>query len=321
MAVLKNHPASRRQISATKLIQIGVWLVLAALVTILALFGLYYYWDRYVHLGDQSPVERNIEQLEQVILEDPQDPDKRVALAEYYLGAGMSQDALTLSRQVIDYYPDHTGALLIAGVAASRLDQPEAALEPLSQFIAQRREHPMAQADLALEAAYYFLGRNYLKLDRPQESIVALEAAVSISPTDADALYQLGLAYQATGQPDAALDKYHQAVRLVPDFSEVYAAMMASYEALGWPDHMVYARGMQAFTTQDYELAQSYLEQATLALPEFAPAYFGLGLAYEATGQLDAAQRAIGRALELNPDDFAMRQAFGRIHLALTAQD
>ena len=321
MSVLKNHPSTKRQIATTKLIQIGVWLVLAALVTILTTFGIYYYWDRYVHLGDQSPAERNIEQMEQVIREDPQDPDTRVALAEYYLSAGMSQDALALSRQVIDHYPDHGGALLIAGVAATRLDQPEAALEPLSQFISQRREHPMGQADLALEAAYYYLGESYLKLDRPQESIAALEAAVSISPTDADALYQLGLAYQATGQPEAALDKYHQAVRLVPDFTEVYGEMVISYEALGWSDHAAYARGMQAFATQDYELAQTHLEQATRALPNFAPVFFGLGMTYEAIGQLETAQIAMERALELNPDDFATRHAFGRIQLALTSQD
>lgn len=316
-----NQPSSKPRLSPTKLIQIGVWLSLVALVTVLILFGLYYYWDRYVHPGDRSPVERNIEQMEQVILEDPQDPDKRVALAEYYLGAGMNQDALALSRQVIEHYPDHSGALLIAGVAATRLDQPETALEPLRQFIFQRQKLPTAQADLALEAAYYFLGESYLKLERPQESITALEAAVSISPTDADALYQLGLAYQAAGQPESALEQYHQAVRLVPDFTEVYGGMVISYETLGWSDHAAYARGMQAFTSKNYELAQTRLEQATQALPNFAPAFLGLGITYEATGQLEAAQTALERALELNPDDFATRQAFGRIQLSLTSQD
>ncbi len=321
MSAYKNHPAIQRRMLSTKFIQVGVWLVLAALITVLTMFGTYYYWDRYVHLGDKSPVQRNIEQMEQVILSDPQDPDKRVALAEYYLGAGMNQDALALSQQVLERYPEHDGALLIAGVAAARLDQPDAALVPLRHFIARRRTQPMAQADLALEAAYYYLGKSYLQLDRPQDALAALESAVSISPTDADALYQLGLAYQATGRPEPALEQYHQAVRLVPNFSEVYVGMVVSYEALGWPDHVAYARGMQAFTTRDNELAQTYLQQATAALPEFAPAFFGLGLTYEDTGQLDAAQRAMGRALQLAPDDFAIRQAFGRIQLALTAQD
>ena len=179
----------------------------------------------------------------------------------------------------------------------------------------------MTQADPALEAAYYFLGESYLKLNRPGESIAALEAALLISPIDADALYQLGQAYQATGQSERALEKYHQAVRLVPDFTEAYSEMIVSCEALGWLDYAAYARGMQAFSTQDYGLAQTHLEQASRALPDFAPAFLGLGLAYEATGQLEAARSAVERAIELKPDDFATQQAFGRIQLLLNTRE
>jgi tetratricopeptide (TPR) repeat protein len=296
-------------------------MALLALVTCLTAFGLYYYWDRYVHLGDQSPVERNVERLEAVIRADPQNPDNRTALAEYYLTAGMTQDALALSGEVLAHYPEHEGALLISGIAAARLDRLEAAVPPLEQFVARRRTGAMAQADLALEAAYYFLGESYLKLDQVEAAIAALEAALRISPTDADALYQLGLAYQARGQPELALEQYHRAVRLVPNFAEVYAGMAECYADLGWADHLAYARGMQAFTTQNYELAQSQLEQATAALPDFAPAFLGLGLTCEATGQLQAARLAMERALALEPGNFATQQALGRIRTNQTRQD
>ena len=316
-----NHPPKKRQLLTTKLIQIAVWLTLAALVTCLVLFGLYYYWDRYVHLGGKSPVELNIEHLEEAIRSDPQNPENRIALAEYYLTAGMNQDALALSRDMLAHYPDHEGALLISGIAAARLGQVETALTPLEQFVALRKNRPMAKADTALEAAFYFLGESYLKLDRSEEAIAALEAALVIGPTDADALYQLGLAYQARGQPELALTRYHQAVRLVPNFTEVYAGMIESYMALGWSDHVAYAGGMQAFCTQNYTVAQTQLEHAASALPDFAPAYLGLGLTYEAMGQLQAAQTAMNRALDLNPADFATQQALGRIQTALAAQD
>ena len=71
---------------------------------------------------------------------------------------------------------------------------------------------------------------------------------------------------------------------------------------------------------QDYEAAQTYLERATDALPDFAPAFLGLGLTYEKMGNLDAALTAIQRALELNPGDFAAQQALGRIQAAIDAQ-
>ncbi len=300
-------------------IQRAIWIVLALLFTILALFGGYYYWDRYIHIGDKSPIELDVEALEQAIRDDPQNPDTRVALAEYYLDKGEPQQAFEQSSQVLKLYPENEGAMLIAGIAAIRMGQPDAALSPLEQFVSIRKDSPMAKTDNALEAAYYFLGESYLKLERPDDAISALEAALLIKKTDADALYQLGQAYQASGQPEAALKQYQQAVRLVPDFGEVYSGMIESYTALGQPDYVAYARGMQAFTQQDWETAKTHLEHATQALPNFAPAFLGLGLTYEKLGDMQAAQTAIEKSIQLDENDFAAQQALGRIQTILGA--
>jgi tetratricopeptide (TPR) repeat protein len=179
----------------------------------------------------------------------------------------------------------------------------------------------MARTDNALEAAYYFLGESYVRLGRAAEAIPPLEAALVISPVDADALYQLGLAYHADGQPELAVQRYHEAVRLVPDFVEVYQAMVDSYSALERPDHVTYAQGMVAFSQKDYQAAAAHLEQATEALPDFAPAFLGLGLAYENLSRLQPALSAVERALELDPGGFAARQALGRIQSAQETQN
>ena len=312
-----NRPTQRRRRLSTQDIQRAIWIVLAALVASLALFGGYYYWDRYIRLGDKSPLELSVQSLEQAIQKDPQNPDTRVALAKYYLEQGLYQEALDQTKQVLSVYPEHEGAMLVSGIAFVRLNQPEAALEPLEKFVAARKDQEMAKVDTSLEAAYYFLGESYVKLNRPAEAIPVLEEALTINRTDADALYQLGLAYQANGQPEAALERYQQAVLFVPDFTEAYSGMIESYSALNQPDYVAYARGMQAFTLQDYKTAQTHLEYATQALPDFAPAFLGLGLTYEKTGTLDAALTAIQRALDLDPDHFAARQALGRIQAAL----
>ena len=298
---------------STQGIQRAIWIALAALIANLALFGGYYYWDRYMHLGDKSPLELDIDQMEQVIRENPQNPEARVALAEFYLNKGMHKDALHQAEQVLGLYPENEVALLIAGIAHVHLNQPSDALEPLERFVALRKDQPMANIDTILEAAYYFLGESYMKLNRSSEAIPVLEAALLISRTDADALYQLGLAYQADGQPELALERYHQAVRFVPDFFEVYGAMIESYSALDHPDYVVYAQGMQALSQQDYETAHKHLEFAVQALPNFAPALLGLGLTHEQMGDLEAALAVVQRALELNPNDFAAQQALGRI--------
>jgi tetratricopeptide (TPR) repeat protein len=290
------------------------------LIASLALFGSYYYWDRYMHLGDKSPLELDIEYMEQVIRENPQDPEARVALAEFYLNKGLHKDALDQAEQVLGLYPENEGALLIAGVAHVHLNQPLKALDPLERFAALRKDRPMARNDASLEAAYYFWGESLVKLERPAEAIPVLEAALLINRTDADALYQLGQVYQASGQPEAALERYHQAVRFVPDFVEAYGGMIESYSTLGYSDHVVYAQGMQALSLQDYETAQTHLEIAVQALPDFAPVFLGLGLTYERLGDLEAALAAMQRALELNPDDFAAQQALGRIQALIDSQ-
>ena len=78
---------------------------------------------------------------------------------------------------------------------------------------------------------------------------------------------------------------------------------------------------MQALCLQDYETALIYLESATQALPDFAPAFLGLGLAHEQAGELQTALAAIQRALELDSDDYAAQHAQGRIQAALNSQD
>lgn len=306
---------------STQAIQRAVWIVFALFVVVLAAFAGYYIWDRYVYLGDKSPVELGLEHVEQAVLEDPQNVGARVALADSYLAAGQYRQALDHANQVLAAYPDNASALLIAGIAAVRLGEPEVALEPLEAFIVLRKDQPMAGVDSALETAYYFLGESYVKLNRPGDAISALDAALSISPTDADALHQRGRAYQASDQPEKALEQYHQAVRFVPDFAEVYGGMVESYAALGQSDHGAYARGMEAYSLEDYAEAQTQLELATRALPDFAPAHVGLGLTYEKLGQLEAALNLIQRALELNPGDFVAQQALGRIQNTLNSQN
>lgn len=315
-----NHLSGKGQIMSTKNLQRLVILLLVLIGVVLIGFGGYYYWDRYVHLGDKSPLDLNIEHMEQAIRDDPQNPEPRVALAEFYLTKGLNQDAAQQAGQVLEAYPDNQGAMLITGIAQVRLNQPEAALPPLEQFVAARKDQQMAQTDTALETAYYFLGESYLKLERAEDAIEVLEAALVINRTDADAMFQLGQAYQTAGRYEDAIAQYHEAVRFVPDFTEAYTGMIDSYGALNQADYVAFARGMQAFTLQDYDTAKTHLEYAVDALPEFAPAFLGLGLTLEKLDQPEVALKAIQRAIELDPNNFAAQQAHGRLQTVIQPQ-
>ncbi len=280
-------------------------------------FAGYYYWDRYIYLGDASPIERDIAVLEEAVREDPQDPDRRVALAEYYLGKGLYADAIEQAAQVLQVYPEHERALLVLGIACVRAEQYQEAIEPLEAFVNLRKDGQMAKTDMSLEAAYYFLGHSYLALGQPEEAIPPLQAAIEIERTDADALYKLGEALRQIEEYEQALGYLERAVRLVPDFAEAYEAMIALYEATDRPDHARFARGMQAYAVGDYVTALEYLQPATAALTDFAPAYVGLAMTYERLGDLTAAMQAAEKALALAPDDFSAQQTYGRIQAAM----
>jgi len=291
-------------------------LVMQLLVLVIGVgiaFGIYYYWDRYVKLGDQSPIELNVNQLEEAVREDPQDPGRRMALAEMYLSQDRYEDALAQAEAVLSAFPDQDRAYLIAGVANVRMENYQDALEPLLQFADIRSQADTAGSDRLLETAYYFLGESYLALDQPEQAIEVLEKAIVIDRTDADALYQLGVAYTRIGEPRKALQYLDRSVRLVPDFVESYTAMIEAYDQLGESDYVAYARGMQAFSLKDYSTALTHLKVAAEALPEFEPVHAGLGLAYEQLGQYAEALGAIEYALSLEPSDLVAQQARGRL--------
>lgn len=305
----------------TNALRRAVLLAVTALAIVVSAFAGYYLWDRYVHRGDRSAIEVQTESLMQAAHDNPNDAAARVALADAHLSAREYGQAVALADGVLDAYPDEAGALLIAGVAHCFLDEPAKAVRHLERFVTLRQARAMARADSTLEMAYYFLGESYIKLREPAKGASALEAALAISPTDADALFQLGQAYQLLNQPLAALEQYQRAVRLVPDFGQAYSRMAECYASLGWDAHLVYARAMQAYAAGEYEKAEAHLEQAATELPEFAPAHVGLALAYEKRGQLDKAKRAAQWALDLAPDDFVAQTVIARIEQTSGAQD
>ena len=297
-----------------------VILSFVALVMVGLAFGGYYYWDRYVHLGDRSPLELGVETLEEMVRENPQDPDARIALAQYYFDNGAYNRAIEQVEQVLAAYPENDNALFILGISRVQLGQPEDALAPLEQFVAIRSESPNANFDTVLETALYYMGVSYLNLERTDEAIQSLEDALVIGTSDADAMYMLGLAYARKGEHELAIEQYSNAVRFVPDFTEAYQGMIESYSALGQPDHEAFARGMKAFSLQDYDTARKYLESAVGGLPDFAPVYLGLGLVYEQQGDYPAAQENLERVLALDTNNYMANHALGRIEHLMEEQ-
>jgi tetratricopeptide (TPR) repeat protein len=301
----------------TKQIKRTVVYAAIALVLLMAGFAAYYYKDRYVHIGDQSPVQQSIQDLEAAVRSHPDDVEIRLALAESYMLNKQYDKAIEQASQILKAYPENDRAMFVVGISYASQGKSDQAIDPLEQFVTIRSAAPTANMDNTLETALYYLGDSYIALGSYPEAITALSHAVQINATDADAFYQLGYAYAQTGQHDKAIQAYEEAVRFVPNFAEAYQGMASSYSILNQPDYAAYARGMLAFSMKDYETARVELEKTTINLPDYAPGFIGLGLTYEALGDLQSAKKNLERAVQINPNDFTATQALGRVESTL----
>ena len=276
--------------------------ILAVLVVLVAVsFIGYYVWDNYFR-PSPSALDRAIEHMEELVRANPNDPELRAAVAEIYLTNGMHQEAITQYQEALTAVTDHKGAIFGLGSAYMALGRNNEAIPYLTRVVEMSKDNEMARLDQRLETAYYYLGQIYLDMGQPESAIEQLENAIALMPTDADALYLLGKAHQEQTAYNDAIDYYARAIKLVPDFREVYQGMAQCYRALGNEAVAAYPEGMMALLSGKYHEAIQQLEVATAAKPDLANAFWGLGMAYERTGQVEQASSAYQQALAVDPD-------------------
>jgi tetratricopeptide (TPR) repeat protein len=306
---LKQYQAS------TRLMGWLVTLMIATGVFLAAGFGGYYYWDRYVHVGDMSPVELNLAHLQQAVEASPTNPNARLSLAQQHLEMGDYKAAIEQSQLVLSKDPENAGALLLAGVAHSESGSYEASNQALEHFVKLRRDSDTPVIDKALENALFYLGQNWLGLGLPAKAIENLQQALQIDHTDADALFFLGLAQAHLGEAgsqEKAIEAYQKAVSFAPDFPEAYAELAKSYAALGMQAKATYAKGMEAYCRKDYSRARQYLESVQHDLADFMPVYLGLSMVYEKLEDGPHASENAQHVLQLDPGNILAASILAR---------
>ena len=79
-----NQSLSKKDAMNTRTIRRAIIIVGVLLLLVIAAFSAYYYWDRFLPRGEQFPIEAAIQEAEQAVRENPQDPEQRLALARVY---------------------------------------------------------------------------------------------------------------------------------------------------------------------------------------------------------------------------------------------
>jgi protein O-GlcNAc transferase len=289
-----------------------LWILGALVVLSLAGFGTYYYYDRYVH-ANETVLDHQARQVEDMVKQNPQNPDLRVGAADFYLQTGLIDQAIAQAQEALKIKPDYPGALMILGRAYKQKGDLDAALKNYNRFIELQKDSPMAGLNKNLEAIYYEVGMIYSGQAKYPESADALKKALAIDSTDADAHYTLGMVYQQQKDHANAVKELEQALRFDPMYGPPYQALAVSYTALGKTQEAAYAQAMVALTQGQYADAAAQLEAILKQSPNLTQAYFGLGVAYDKLGKVDESLAALQKFVKANPDDIAGQDALARV--------
>jgi tetratricopeptide (TPR) repeat protein len=149
-----------------------------------------------------------------------------------------------------------------------------------------------AQSDAALAGAYALL---YLDASRSAKAAQWAKTSLAMDPNNVDALTVQGTLLSGQGELEAAERSFRAVLERAPSTGRAWVGL-----------------GSTALLRQDFVRALDCLERGTKLLSTHVGSWHVLGWAYLLTNQLDGAERAFRKALELNRN-------FAETHGALAA--
>lgn len=249
----------------------------------------------------------------------PDSPMPWLGLAEVSERRGDLQQALAFVREAAELAPSRVEAYLLAGRLLIRLEAPAEALQALATA---RQKAPED------DRAYLFAAIILRDVERLDEAIGLLESAQAAGLENPAIAEQLGLLHLASGAPakaqavvEGALEKHPEH----PGATLAYGLALAAQperrsEALAWletalrrgaPDPSRIHLEIATLLLESERTAEAldHLDEAQKALPASPEAFYRLGNALRAAGDLEGATAALTRFRELSQaQDAAERQ-------------
>jgi tetratricopeptide (TPR) repeat protein len=208
--------------------------------------------------------------------------------------------------QAIKLSPDNAAAQMELGAAQLRMGKARDAAAHLQQAVT---------LDPKMTGANLFLGIAYAQMHRVEESVAAFRRETDVSPNDPQAWMWQGIVELQDGHPEKATAPLDRAAELAPDDLNIleyrgkahtdvaYAsyARMAVIDPTSWHVHRVQG---QIFSQQGQhkEAIAEFLE-AIKQVPNNSDLYEELGAEYRKSSQLELAQQAYSKELELSPNN------------------
>jgi tetratricopeptide (TPR) repeat protein len=260
--------------------------------------------------------DRAVEQYQRYIALDDRSPRVlyKLALAQY--SAGRPRPAVSALQKAVAIDDRFAEAYYLLGLCFRDLQKRDDSLRALQMSVRFAPAMIHAREELA---------DLYGRLGRLEDRIGQLEALLALDPGPSRQV-TLGLAYARAGQFDRAITTLGHAAERYPDHSYTYVALGrvwlekaqphpdrvdlskalgALQEAVGTDDSgealMLFGRAL--LLSQNVELAETVLQQATEKLPADPLAFYYLADAAERRGHYDIARRALLGYHALQGDD------------------
>jgi tetratricopeptide (TPR) repeat protein len=226
---------------------------------------------------DRAELQKQVEQLRAALKANPKNLLARETLARNLMALEQKKEAKEELKAILDVAPGHASAnLLMARLSAADGKRDEA----VNYLRAALRANPSNVEANSLLAQYL------VQANRRDEAARHLEAALQVNPTLSDLKIQLASIYLQMGRLPDALRLAHEVQKAEP-------------KSAGPP----LLSGLVLISQQKPQEAIEAFGQALKVKPDLAPAYGGLGQAYQQLNQNDKAVEAYQRALAINDKD------------------
>ena len=152
------------------------------------------------------------------------------------------------------------------------------------------------------------LGAVFKQTGRLEDSLIANQRAIEISPHDSEAYSNLGITLQGLGRLEDAETSYKKAIAINPGYADANYNLGITLQELG-----------------RLEDAESSYKKAIAINPGYADAHYNLGITLQALGRLEEAETSYKKAIAIKPDYAEAHsnlgitlQELGRLEDALT---
>ncbi len=232
------------------------------------------------------------------------DPDRNIVSHSY-------EDALAEFSQALSQAPGYLRAL--TNMARTYLDQAQrlpagsaqvlAALQQADRLIQQALELEPRNAEL-----YTQMARLQVLREDYEAALETAQYALSLAPTDVEALNTAGLAAYYLNQGPKAIQHFTEAIRVNPKYAQSYVNLgNAFFQMQSW-----YRARRQ------YKKALERIPEALLANTAYQRAYmyYMIALSYHETEDYDQEIASLNQALALDPTYFEVYRQLGRAYMA-----